>query len=67
MWHVSKHKQAKHALKQMKSIGQGGVVRLWLQEVHPFTRSIRIILAVARAWEARVDNRMYEVGLAEAL
>ena len=31
-----------------------------------FTRTIRIVLAVARAWEARVDNRLYEVGVAEA-
>jgi len=68
IWHVSKDgKQAKHALKQMKSIGKGGAARLFLQEVHPFTRTIRIILAVARAWEARVDNRLYEVGIAEAL
>jgi hypothetical protein len=32
-----------------------------------FTRSIRIILAVARGLEARVDNRMYEVLVAEGL
>jgi hypothetical protein len=31
------------------------------------TRTIRIVLAVARALEARVDNRMFEVGMAEAL
>jgi len=67
MWHTAKQKQAKHALKQMKTIGQGGVIRLFLQVVHPFTRTIRIVLAVARAWEARVDNRLYEVGLAEGL
>lgn len=67
MWKVSKAKQAKHALKQMKRIGHGGVARLFLQEVHPFTRTLRIVLAIARAWEARVDNRFYEVGIAEAL
>jgi len=67
IWKVSKDKQAKHALKQMKDIGKGGPIRIFLQKVHPFTRSIRIILAVARAWEARADNRLYEVGLAEGL
>jgi polyphosphate kinase 2 (PPK2 family) len=62
---VSKKKQAKQALKVVKRIGQGGPIRPFLQDVHPFTRSLRIVLAVARAWEAKVDNRLYEVGIAE--
>jgi hypothetical protein len=64
---VSKKKQAKQALKVVKRIGQGGPIRPFLQDVHPFTRSLRIVLAVARAWEAKVDNRLYEVGIAETL
>jgi hypothetical protein len=31
------------------------------------SQTLRIVIAIARAWEARVDNRLYEVGLAEAL
>ena len=66
-WDVTEgRKQLKAAYKQMKRVGQGGVIRPFLQYVHPFTRTIRLILAIARAWEARVDNRLYEVGLAEA-
>lgn len=67
MWDVQDPTEAKLAWKQSKAIGQGGTIKPFLEDVHPFTRSIRIILAVARAWEARVDNRLYEVGLAEAL
>ncbi|KAG7352169.1 hypothetical protein IV203_008217 [Nitzschia inconspicua] len=65
-FNVKKHKQAKQALKSMKAIGRGGVSRDFLKHVKPFTRSIRIVLAVARGWEARVDNRFYEVLIAEA-
>jgi hypothetical protein len=35
--------------------------------IHPFTRTLRIFIACARAWEARVDNRFYEVGIAEGM
>lgn len=66
-WDLSQRKEIKLASKQMKRIGQGGPIKPFLEDVHPFTRSIRIVLAVARAWEARVDNRLYEVGIAEAL
>jgi hypothetical protein len=64
---VSRHKQARRAGKMVKKIGRGGPIKPFLDVVHPFTRSIRIVLAVARAWEAKVDNRLYEVGLAEGL
>ena len=64
---VSKRRQAKQALKSMKAIGRGGPSRDFLQEVQKFTRSIRIVLAVARGYEARRDHRLIEVGLAEAL
>eukprot|EP00539_Tryblionella_compressa_P014177 CAMPEP_0178819250 /NCGR_PEP_ID=MMETSP0746-20121128/2870_1 /TAXON_ID=913974 /ORGANISM="Nitzschia punctata, Strain CCMP561" /LENGTH=819 /DNA_ID=CAMNT_0020480499 /DNA_START=138 /DNA_END=2597 /DNA_ORIENTATION=- len=65
-FNVKKHKQAKRALKSMKAIGRGGVSREFLQNVHPFTRSVRLLLAIARGWEARVDNRFFEVLVAEA-
>ena len=64
-YNVSKHKQGKRALKAMKTIGRGGVSKDFLNHVKPFTRTIRIVLAVARGWEARVDNRMFEVLIAE--
>lgn len=51
----------------MKMIGRGGYVADFLNDVTVFTRTIRIILACARGWEARVDNRFMEVLLAEAL
>jgi len=64
---VTTKKGAKQALKQMKRIGRGGPNRVFLMNVHPFTRTLRIFIACARAWEARVDNRFYEVGIAEAM
>lgn len=64
---VTRRKGAKAALKQVKKIGRGGPNRLFLKNVHPFTRTLRIFLACARAWEARVDNRFYEVGIAEGM
>jgi len=63
---VEQRKQAKKAFKSMKAIGRGGNSRYFLRHVKPFTRSIRIILAVARGLEARRDERLYEVGIAEA-
>jgi hypothetical protein len=64
---VSKHKQARKALKQVKRMGRGGPVRDFLKNVHPLTRTLRLVIAVFRGLEARVDNRMLEVGLAEAM
>lgn len=64
---VSKHRQAKKALKSVKAIGRGGPSRDFLKNVKVFTRTIRIILAVARGLEAKVDNRFVEVLLAEGL
>jgi hypothetical protein len=66
-WDVTAKRQLKAAAKQSKLIGQGGPMKGFLNQVQVFTRSIRIALACARAWEARVDNRLYEVGIAEAL
>ena len=67
LWNVTKRKQLKEALRNEKVIGRGGFVQVFLDDVQPMTRTIRIILAICRAWEARVDDRFYEVGLAEAL
>jgi hypothetical protein len=67
LYKVSRHKQAKKALKSVKGIGRGGPSSNFLAVVQPFTRGIRIVLAVARGWEARVDNRFLEVLLAETL
>jgi hypothetical protein len=63
---VHKRSGTLHAAKMVRRIGQGGPMRPFLSEVHPFTRTVRIILGVARAWEAKIDNRLYEVGVAEA-
>jgi hypothetical protein len=67
VYKVSKHKQAKRALKSVKAIGRGGPSRDFLKNVKKFTRTIRIVLAVARGLEAKVDNRFVEVLLAETL
>ena len=67
LYKVSRHKQAKKALKSVKGIGRGGPSADFLAIVQPLTRGIRIVLAVARGWEARVDNRFLEVLLAEIL
>ena len=64
---VTTKRGAKAALKEVKLIGRGGGNRLFLQNAHPFTRTLRIFIAMARAWEARVDNRFYEVGIAEGM
>lgn len=63
---VQKSKGASQGLKVIKRIGRGGPTAIFHNEIQPFTRSIRLILAICRAWEARVDNRLCEVGLAEA-
>jgi hypothetical protein len=64
---VHKRRDLKQAARMVKSIGRGGVESNFLNPVMKFTRTIRIVLALARAWEARIDNRLYEVGIAEAL
>jgi hypothetical protein len=65
-WDVEKRRQMKQAVRMVKQLGRGGPIQLFLAEVQVFTRTIRLVLAMARAWEARVDNRFYEVGIAEA-
>ncbi|GKY96811.1 hypothetical protein MPSEU_000640300 [Mayamaea pseudoterrestris] len=65
MLDVTRRKQLKQAIRSEKAIGRGGYAHVFLASVHPYTRTLRIVLAVCRAWEARVDHRFYEVGLAE--
>lgn len=67
IYNVSKHKQAHRALKHEKAMGRGGPNRDFLSNVHPFTRTLRLSIAICRGLEARVDNRLAEVGLAEAM
>lgn len=64
---VARRTQLKAAVRAEKTIGRGAAEGAFLDFVQPFTRSVRIVLACCRAWEARVDDRFYEVGLAEAL
>eukprot|EP00980_Cylindrotheca_fusiformis_P028310 scaffold22591_cov125-Cylindrotheca_fusiformis.AAC.6 len=63
---VEKRRQGKRALRSMKAIGRGGPSSDFLSVVKPFTRTIRLFLAIARGYEARRDQRLVEVGLAEA-
>lgn len=64
---VTQLKGAKKALRHVKRIGRGGPNRDFLKDVHPFTRTLRLVIAIFRALEARVDNRFFEVGVAEAM
>ena len=57
----------KRAVKAMKAIGRGGYNRSFLQNVHPLTRTVRLYMAVMRGSEARVDDRFWEVLIAEAM
>lgn len=60
-------KSIKNATKAMKAMGRGGMNRPFLKGVQPFTRTIRLYMAVNRGVEATPDNRFYEVLMAEAL
>lgn len=64
---VQKHKSIKAAVKVEKVIGQGGKNRPFLKGVQPFTRTMRLYMAINRGIEASVDNRFWEVLIAEAL
>lgn len=62
-----KQKVFKTTLKAVKSIGRGGSSERFLNDVHPMTRSLRLVMAFGRAMEASVDNRFWEVLVAEAM
>lgn len=62
-----KHKGIKAAVKVEKAIGHGGKNRPFLKGVQPLTRTMRLYMAIQRGFEASVDNRFWEVLIAEAL
>lgn len=64
---AQKHKGIKAAVKVEKVIGRGGKNRPFLKGVQPFTRTMRLYMAINRGVEASVDNRFWEVLVAEAL
>mmetsp|Transcript_17226 Transcript_17226/g.32607 ORF Transcript_17226/g.32607 Transcript_17226/m.32607 type:complete len:884 (-) Transcript_17226:131-2782(-) len=64
---AQKHKGIKAAVKVEKVIGQGGKNRPFLKGVQPFTRTMRLYMAINRGIEASVDNRFWDVLIAEAL
>lgn len=63
---IMKHKGPKKALKLIKRLGQGGPVRVFLKDVQPFTRFVRIVVAAWRYFEASKCRRT-EVGVEEAM
>lgn len=63
---VVSRKGFKHTFKLGKALGQGGVMRPFLQMCQPFTRSIRMIVATWRWIEAAKPRRL-EVFVEEAL
>jgi len=62
--HVEKN--AHRAYKIVKQLGQGGPMKYFLNYVHPFTRSLRIIVAAWR-WIEAAQCRRGEVGTEEAM
>jgi len=60
-------KGLKNGLKAVKSTGRGGSTAQFLSDAHPLTRSLRIFMAVGRAFEASIDNRFLEVLIAEGM
>lgn len=64
---VSRKKERKACFKIYKKIGQGGPqMHAFLKDCHPFTRSLRIVVAVWRTLET-LNNRRLEVGVEEAM
>lgn len=52
--------------KYIKHLGQGGTVKLFLNTVQPFTRTVRLLTGSWRWFEASPTRRM-EVGIEEAM
>lgn len=63
---LNKPKGMKAAVKTMKVIGRGGLNRPFLKGVQPFTRTMRMYMAINRGFEASVDDRFWEVLISEA-
>lgn len=63
---ATSRKAMKHAFKYAKRMGQAGVMRHFLKVCHPFTRSVRILVAAWR-WVESAPCRRLEVGVEETL
>lgn len=61
-----RYKSLKKMSKLVQRLGQGGPMRFFLRRVHPFTRSIRILVAAWR-WIESAPCRRLEVGLEETM
>jgi len=59
-------KNAHRAVRIVKKLGRGGPMKYFLKFVHPFTRSVRILVAVWR-WIEAAQCRRGEVGTEEAM
>jgi len=59
-------KNAFRAVRIVKKLGQGGPMKYFLNFVHPFTRTLRIVVAAWR-WIEAAQCRRGEVGTEEAM
>ena len=64
-FYKSMAKNTRHAVKAAKHLGQGGPMRWFLKYVHPFTRTLRLLVACWR-WIEAAQCRRGEVGTEEA-
>lgn len=64
--HKLMHKNAHRAIKVVKKLGQGGPMKYFLKFVHPFTRTLRILVGAWR-WVEAAQCRRGEVGTEEAM
>lgn len=64
--HKANWKNTHKALKSVKHLGRGGPMRWFLKTVQPFTRTIRILVAVWR-WVEAAQCRRLEIGVEEAM
>jgi len=65
LFYKEMNRNTRHAVKIVKKLGQGGPMRFFLQYVHPFTRSLRLLVGVWR-WTEAAQCRRGEVGTEEA-
>jgi len=64
--HHFMEKNAHRAMRIVKKLGQGGPMKYFLNFVHPFTRTLRILVAAWR-WVEAAQCRRGEVGTEEAM
>lgn len=64
--HSAIAKNSHRALKVVKELGRGGPMRFFLKYVQPFTRSVRLLVAIWR-WVESAQCRRGEVGSEEAM